>query len=448
MAVIVCCGMVLALSGAGGDESSSAVVLTEAAQEGAATRVVVALKAEGIFRPSTPPGVVKPDPPKPLALKVETRLDFGERLVRVDAAGRAVRAVRKVVQAASAINGEIRPTGAVLRREVALLVADLRGGGVVVISPAGPLTRPELELVQGPGDPLTLASLLTNGPVGVGARWRLGDDAVRALTAYDVIAANTVEAVLETIDAGSAKVRLSGRVQGSVLGGEGTMTCDGSFTFDRKANRVSALTLNRVESRKAGAVEAGLDVKSTLTVTRTTIPVPAELADSVVAAVPTELSAKHQELLLVPPGRAYTLRHDRDWHTYWDDARRVVLKRLAGSSVVAQCNLAMGPNAGKGRHQDLEQFRADVRRALGQRFGAVVGEGEIEGDPAGGFRYKVGIQGREGNLGVIWYYYLVAGPEGDQLLATFTLADDRIKAFGDQDLQMIGSLRWTSAPKR
>ena len=51
-------------------------------------------------------------------------------------------------------------------------------------------------------------------------------------------------------------------------------------------------------------------------------------------------------------------------------------------------------------------------------------------------------QGREGQLGIVWYYYLLASPEGEQLLATFTMAQDHARTFGDQDLEMIGSLQW------
>lgn len=119
-----------------------------------------------------------------------------------------------------------------------------------------------------------------------------------------------------------------------------------------------------------------------------------------------------------------------------------MLKRVERGQTVAQCNLAAGPNAGKGRHQDLGQFRDDVRKGLGSRFVQFLGAGEVAGDPAGGFRYKVGVQGRQGDLGVVWYYYLIAAPGGDQLLATFTLAEPHAKAFGDRDEALIGSLRW------
>ena len=44
-----------------------------------------------------------------------------------------------------------------------------------MVSPAGPLTWYELELVQGLGDPLTLADLLPEQPVAVGEHWRVRD---------------------------------------------------------------------------------------------------------------------------------------------------------------------------------------------------------------------------------------------------------------------------------
>ena len=88
------------------------------------------------------------------------------------------------------------------------------------------------------------------------------------------------------------------------------------------------------------------------------------------------------------------------------------------------------------------QFRGDIRRGLEKRFVRFIGAGEVDGLPAGGYRYKVAVLGREGQLGIVWYYYLIASPEGEQLLATFTMAEDHVQLFGDQDLEMIGSLEW------
>jgi hypothetical protein len=435
------------LAGGGPAEGAEAVRLRESSRPGQVTQGVVALKAEGQFRPGAEPGGGEKEKSegKPLALKVATTLAFFERTLAAGPDGRPSRVARRVVEAASTIGGQVRPASARLRPEVALLVAERRDGGIVVYSPGGPLTRAELELVEGAGDPLALADLLPERPVAVGDHWTVGAPAARSLSGYDALAANRLEATLEALDEGEARVRLKGEVRGAALGGEGTIGCEGQFTFDRKAARVARLELRRKESRKPGPVEAGLDVASTLTVERREAEPPAELTDAAVAALPAGPQPGLELLLLTAPDGKYTLLHDRDWHTYWDDARLTILKRLDHGEVVAQCNLSTGPNAGRGRHQDPKQFREDIRNALGRRFGEVLSAAEVGGDPAGGYRYRVEVRGREGDVEILWDYYLVAGPEGDQVLATFTRTLAQAKAFGDQDLQLMGTLRWQGA---
>ena len=454
MATIRFCATVLAASTLGAVAAAPAdgpVELRERVETGASTRVRIELKAKGLYLPAPPPGAAKGEAPKPLALRVESLLEFVERPLKADSRGRPSRSVRRVLRAASAVNGDVRPFSSAVRADVALLAAEARPEGVFVFSPLGPLTRSELEVVQGPADPLLFGGLLPAKGVKAGDRWPVDDDSARSLSAYDTLTGNTLEAALESADAGSARVRVRGEVRGSVLGGEGSMACDGWYTFDRKAGRVDRLTLERAETRRPGPVEEGLDVKSTLTVTRAAAETPAEIADEAVRRLRLDADADagpdpgREQLLLVSPDGKFTLRHDRDWHTYWDDSRLTVLKRVEKGRLVAQCNLAAGPNAGKGRHQDLTRFRDDVRKGLGDRFGQFLGAGEVPGDPAGGFRYKIGVQGRQGDVGVVWYYYLIAGPDGDQLLATFTLADTQHKAFGDRDEALAGSLRWNEA---
>jgi hypothetical protein len=449
-----------------GGEARATVTLRESTRNGASTRVQTELKAKGLYRPGLPPGDASADGkmPKPLQVEIETRFVFNERLVAVNVdgtpvlasndhlnaaayqpgKGQSLKAVRHVVQAASAINGEVRLMSALIRPEVRLLVAERRDrdGTVVVVSPSSALTWYELELVQGLGDPLILGDLLPDRPVKVGERWRVRDAAAQALSEYDSLTSNKLEATLESADAPKVRIRLKGQIQGSARGGVGKMSCEGFLTFDLQAALVDHLDLNRVESRQAGPVEAGLDIKSTLTVTRQTAEPPPELSDAALAGIPLEITPERELLRLnTPSGKAAAL-HDRHWHMFWEDPKLIVLKRLSRGQVIAQCNLMVGPNAGNGRHQDPAQFRDDIHRALKQRFVRFLGAGEIDGNPSGGYRYKVGVQGREGKLGIVWYYFLIASPEGEQLLATYTLAEDHMQVFGEQDLLMIGSLKW------
>ena len=421
------------------------VELRESAQPGATSRVVVELKAKGNLQPVTAAGAAKREE-KPLAVRVEARFACVQRDLEPGPGG-VRRAARWTVQAAAARNGEVIPEDSALRPEVRLLVAELREGSAFVSSPGGPLTRPELELVQGPADPLCLPGLLPEKPVAVGDRWKVGADAARSLSGYDALASNNLEATLEALDDASAKFRIRGEVRGAALGGEGTIACDGTATFDRKAGWIARLDLERAEARKAGAVEAGLDIKSTLSLERTpTTEVPPELGDAAVAALPARPPAGSELLRFLPVGGGYTFLHDRNWHIFSESPRQAVLRRLDHGEVVGQLNLARGPNAGRGRHQDLAQFRDDIRAALARSFGRFVGEGDIEGTEPGGYRHKVAVGGRVGEVDVLWLYYLIADAKGDQLLGTFTLAAAQARRFADQDVQMIGSLAWMPDP--
>ena len=130
-------------------QSATSVVLGEAVRRGSTSRVRIELKAQGLLRPGLPPGSVPAEArlPKPRSLDVQTRLIFSERVIELDqgpatasgkvdgsggtadrseSRGRPRKVVRHVLQAASAINGEVRPMATVLRPEVALLVAERR----------------------------------------------------------------------------------------------------------------------------------------------------------------------------------------------------------------------------------------------------------------------------------------------------------------------------------
>ena len=421
--------------------------LVESIPPGETTAARIELKAKGLYRPSLAPDAMTADAkmPKPLDVDVQTRIVYRERLLP----GPKKRSVRLVRQAASAINGEIRPTARELRPELALLLAERRDsdGAVTVVSPSGSLTRGELELVEGVGDTLCLADLLPEGPVSRGDEWPVRRAALWAITGYDVVASTTVKGRLETIADGKARVALSGEVKGSFLGAEGTMTCDGNLTFDLRSKLVEGLELNRTESRRPGDVEAGLDLKSTLTIVRRgAVEPPPEFDDAVLAKLSPEQTPARLLLQLIAPDGRYNLLHDRSWHTYWDDRKLVVQKKYAEGRVKAQCNLVYGPTVAKGKHQDVRSFEEDVRRGLGNRFGNVVGGGEVDGDPEGGFRFKLAIQGRQGELGLVWYYYLIASPRGEQLLATFTLADTDASSLGKEDEAVVGSLQWNDPP--
>ena len=61
----------------------------------------------------------------------------------------------------------------------------------------------------------------------------------------------------------------------------------------------------------------------------------------------------------------------------------------------------------------------------------------------GNWVYRVAAAGVDSNGPVLWYYFLVASPEGRQLVFIFALNADAVERFGPRDLAMIGSLEFT-----
>ncbi len=429
-------------AGIAGAADSKPVLLRESHDSASTSRVQVGLKGEGLFLQAAPPGATKAQVPKPLTLKVEVRLEYLDRVIKLADSGRPSRSARRIIRAGSAINGEVRTFATAIRPSVAIVIAESKPDGILLFSPGGPFSQSELEMLEVPADPLVLGDLLSDKPVATGDRWTVGNAAAMALSSYDTVQKNALEASLESLDDAKAVVKLTGEVNGSRLAGDGTIKVEGSFTLDRKVGRIVKLTVERAETRRPGLVEEGLDVKSTLTLTKTAAETPVELKDDTLQRIGTEANARNQAILFTSPDGKYTLVHDRAWHLYWDSPKLTVFKRVEGGRLVAQCNVTPGPNAGKGKHQDPNQFRDDIKKSLGSRFVQMIGVGEVEGDPSGGYRYKVGVQGRQENVGVVWYYYLIANTEGEQILATFTLADNQTAAFGAQDEVMIGTFRW------
>ena len=163
-----------------------------------------------------------------------------------------------------------------------------------------------------------------------------------------MITSNSLDASLESADAARARIRIKGQIQGSKQGGPGKLSCDGLMTFDRRAAWIDQLDLNRVESRQAGPIEAGLDYKSTFTMTRQAAEAPAALSDAALAGVSLAITPASELLKLDMPGRTAALLHDRQWHKFWEDRRLIILKRLSGAQVIAQCNPHAGPSCRAG----------------------------------------------------------------------------------------------------
>lgn len=419
------------------------VALVERLEPGERLRVRASLEAEGRYLPGE--GTVDA-PVAPIELTVSTRIEAVDQVLAVDAEGQPTRLWRQVEQARVAIGGPepIRPQTITLRPEVSSLIVEQPtepNARVVVASPRGPLTRAELDLLRIPADPIDVPALLPEGgdEVASGARWAVPDGVARSISGYDVLASNTVEATLRSVNEESAEVDLAGSIAGAVLGGEGEMTITGSLRFDRRAGRIALVTIDRDERRKPGPVEAGLEFRSTIRIERSEAA--HEANEPTAPKVPDRLPDDWLLLAYSAPDGRYTLQHDRAWHVFSEDQQQVVLRRVEAGTVVVQANLVAGPTVEPGAQPKADRFRDDVKKALGDRFDRMIDAGSVAA-PEGEFRYRLALAGRQGEEPIVWYYYLVSDTKGRQVVAIFTLRASQVERFGRRDQRMIGSLRW------
>lgn len=430
------------------------VALRELARVGQQVRYLLTTSAKGVSRPANLADATREqDTSKEktaatlngpsFVIELDNQLEWSERVLEVAKDGRPARVLRRMRRASVDLRHQNRPAKWGLRPDVSTLMAERRDGQARVFCLVGPLTRPELDLVQGVADPILLGSLLPLKPARLGERWTVGAEAARALAEFEVLAANALVATLKSVNDDQATLTLAGEVRGAARGAEGKVTVNGSLVFDRRTMAITQLTIDRVASIAAGPVDAALEMKSTTKLVRSIeTDSPAELNDEAVKKLPAVTPSQADWLLYVSPEGRWMFQHDRDWVLFWEDRRQTVFKRVSHGELVAQCNLAQAPKAPPGRHQDVEQLKADIRRALGSRFLRVLTEGEVAGGPAAGFHFKYAAQGREQDRGVLWLYHLLASPEGEQVLVTFTLGDDRARELGGNDDLTLATFQW------
>lgn len=412
-----------------------------------------AMDAEGTFfldPPADSAKTGKADSIKPETLKViaKTKLTVQDRWrVGESVGGSATNglvSLRVVSAAESEIGGELRPAKTSLRAQRRRMIVDIENEAFRTVCVEGPLTRAELEALTTPGDAASLWTLLPKSEVEQGESYRLDRIAAKSLTLYDAIAVNALEGKVQELNVKTVKISLSGEVRGAVLGAEGVMKLRGDMSFDRESGLVTYLKVDREESRRPGSVEAGLEITSRLEVRRQVAAEPAAEIAGDLSAWPGSASPQSVRLEWFDPTGTIRLEHDRDWHVTWSDTDESVLKRVdRGGAVIAQCNVKRAPMVAPGRHQDPEQFEQDVQEALGKQFRKVFGKGELQRPEGQGYGFKLAIEGIIQELPVVWYYYLLASPRGDQFVATVTTTLAETLGSGKPGLLLAESLRWS-----
>ena len=324
-----------------------------------------------------------------------------------------------------------------------LIVVQRADEHTTMVSPDGPLTREQLDLIDVVGDPQSMSGLLPTTPVGEGDSWKQDAEVMAALLTLDSVASCEVQSVLEQFNKDYAKVRLAGTVEGTVDGAATEMEVRAVYLFDRQQGRIARINWAVKEKRSIGGATPGLEGIAKLRVKVDPLEKSEHLTDEVVSLLPSAEGRPADDLVLAEPQQGFCIRHDARWFVTGQERETTTLGRVDRTGLVAQCSITLLPPRSADHQTTLEEFQQDITRSLGNGYGQLVSSRQWT-TAQGLLAMEVLVQGKVQDIPVEWHYYLIASPEGGhRVTVAVTIEGEQVKRLGDADRKLVESLELT-----
>ncbi|TWT57343.1 hypothetical protein KOR42_07030 [Thalassoglobus neptunius] len=390
-----------------------------------------------------------------LPLKAEAGFQFLEKLL--PPAGRdafALRSLRIFSRADLVTDVNDYRTESTLPADTRKIVAAGRREGVQNYPLSGNLTRDSLDLLELPGDPLAVIGLLPETDQEIGDSWTPPDWAIQMLTGIEAVKTSDFECKLSEANRISAKISLSGTVEGERLGAKTKVEVKGTVIYDRRTSHVAQTRVIYVILADIGTVNPGMDVKVTSNLVRKVASSQDEITPELLQSIGFEPDPSQLKLTFTVPEWGLQLSHLRDWHLFQTVASGSnpvsILRLVEHGSLVSQCNVSPLPPAAPGERIPLEQFENDIQSSLGDKFQEFGEREEIEtGDDRKIYRvvangqYEVKGASASAQIPMSWIYYLVVNPQGRQFSFVFSIEPTLLEQLESKDLDLVQSLRFT-----
>jgi hypothetical protein len=375
-----------------------------------------------------------------IRLEAKARHAFAERTLAV-ADGLPSRSARHYQDAVASAVVDIEKIGRALPDDRRLVVAVRTSVGTSCFSPAGPLTRDELDLVTEHFNPQCLAGLLPGKAVSVGDTWAVDPAAAQAACAFDGLVKNALTGKLTATADGKATFTIEGTAEGIEHGAKVTLTVNATGTFDLAAKRITELTWKQKDEREQGPVAPASQVEATVTLKRQPLAeAPKELADAALADVPKgEVPASMKLLRHADPKGRYALVYPRDWHITGLTDQHLILRLLDRGEFIAQATVMHWKKAEPGKHTPADEFKKAANATPGWSAGRVLEDAETAA-PDGRWLYRVVAEGKMDDLPVVQSFSIVAGPQGDQAALTVSMKPQKAKAVGARDRELLNAI--------
>jgi hypothetical protein len=420
---------------AAGLASAQTYSLAEELKAGDCFRVRMRMTLTGEMR------VNRDGKPFPLNQSAEAAHEFAERILMVDKAGLAEKSARRYSTAKASITVGKDSSQRSLPADSGVVVAQRGKDQVVLYNPTNALSHEELDALEHL-DTLTLPGLLPGKAVKVEETWKIASTAVQALCHFEGLTEHDLQGKLVEVKDDEAKIAVTGTATGIDLGALAKLTIDASCHFDLKKKRLTRLQWKEKDEREQGPASPAGTVQVTTTAERETIDTPDTLSDVALVSIPegnAEPPAHVTQVRLVDPKGRFDITHGREWALVGQTDEHVVLRLMERGDFVAQATLTPWQPADKGKHLEAEKFKELMERTPGWEMEKELQAGEV---PAEGSRwiYRISALGQLDGSSVMQNFYLIAGPNGDQVVVVFTMTPKQAERLGSRDLSLAGSI--------
>ncbi len=385
---------------------------------------------------------------RPLKMSVVGSMVYNEKLLpgAADQPAGELRALREYARSDAVIKIDKGGTKPKLRDERLLMAVSSDDRGVTLFSPAGPLTREELDLLQIPGCSLLVERLLPDRAVSPGDEWQHSNDLMSALLNLDAVSECDVTSHFKEANASAAQIELSGKVRGAVEGVATEIEVKGRYKFDLAARRVTWLALLVKEKRSIGHVSPGVDVVARLQMKIIPGVESQALADPALAELAFSPSPELTLLEYQSARGHFRFLHERRWHVVSEEPNAVALRMVDRGELVAQCNISALEPVAAGKRMTLDRFQEDVKRALGKNLDRFMSAGEST-NSAGHDLCRLVAVGEVEKLPIQWNYYLVADAQGHQAALAFTMETELVDRFGTSAEPFVSTFEFVPEKK-
>jgi len=377
-------------------------------------------------------------------LKINARNDHNilERVLVVEkgAIRKSARFYEKAVCTADIADEKIRRE---LRDERRTLVAHRIDDQLQCYSPAGPLSRSELEVASEHFDTQHLTGILPQKDVAIEDTWKIGSASVQALCLFDALVSHELNGTLKEVKNGKAVIAIEGKAAGIELGASVKLEIKATAQYDLLTHRLLEIEWRQKDVREQGPASPSTELESTTIVKRSLLSEePKELSRSALAGVPEEEPAELLRLISFrDQHNRFTFLHSRDWHVVGQTDHHLVLRLLERGDFIAQATMTSWRKEDAGKHATPEEFKKLIGASPNWEMEEIVEAGDVPTEE-GRWIYRVTAKGNLDGAKVVQNFLLLAGPKGDQIIVTFTMKPANSAKIGTRDLALVNSIEF------